>query len=135
MSKKQLQKDIRAFTEFVITEGSLNPKHLLAVAYDLIQLYKLRGARCGISDLKASIMECYSFRDSTSRENARSGLLWSEVYHGRAELGDSALSPHIVWDDCTTFFESISPSGYYFGSLEGDDACIGWFQYTKEVAQ
>ena len=133
MSKKQLQKDIRANGGFILSDGTCNLQHLLPKAHDLIVEYRLRGARHGIGDLLTSIRECFILKRPADAKRD----MWTEQYHGRAEPkqyrhGDIALDPTDVWCACVDFFDSIAPKGYYFGASAGDGACFGWFKYESE---
>ena len=38
-----------------------------------------------------------------------------------------------IWCDVFDYMNGIAPSGYYFGSHEGDGACIGFFQASPEL--
>jgi hypothetical protein len=139
VSKEQLQKDITGTNgAYVFSDGTLNPQHLLAKAYDLLVTYGIEEAKHGIGDLKTSILEVFkpdtdyygTMQDVIAGDNS----LFSCQYHSRCELieyrhGDIALDPHNVWDAAYSFFEGLAPAGYYFGSQEGDGACIGWFHH------
>lgn len=120
MSKKELQKAIREGENFIISEHTLNLEFLLAVAYDIMDDFRLR------TPLKRDILEVFE-REDKSRPNQLS----NEVYYGWAKLkeyrhGDIAFDPCMVWDDVCNYFDSIAPNGYYFGSHPGDGSCIGW---------
>lgn len=130
MSKKQLQRTICNDEGFIFSDGTLNLQHLLAKAYDLIFEYKLQLKDAWFS--KKEIIEHFvpSKEDSIVNPNES---LFLQQYYGEIELkeyrhGDIAISPYTTWDDICTFFERIAPTGFYFGSTEGDGACIGWFK-------
>jgi hypothetical protein len=144
MPKEQLRSDIMGSNgAYVISDGTLNPQHLLAKSYDLLVQWGIEDAKHGIGDLKTSILEVFkpntdyysTMQDAIAGDNS----LFTSQYHSRCELieyrhGDIALSPHDVWEACYSFFQNIAPDGYYFGSQEGDGACIGWFVYEDEDA-
>lgn len=140
LSKESLQTEITNTNgAFIFSDGTLNLQHLLSKAYDLLVAYNLQDAKHGIGDLKTSILECFKPLFDTTMEQAleRDNSLFACQYHGRCELleyrhGDIALSPHDVWEAAFSYFESLAPEGYYFGSQEGDGACIGWFHYDLE---
>lgn len=137
MSKVQLQKDIRNNGGFILSDGTCNLQHLLPKAYDLINTYNLRNGRCGIGDLKTSIIECFRNKENKQPNIGKtSNMMFLAQYYGEISLvdyrhGDIQLDPSHVWDDCENFFNSLAPNGYYFGSSEGDGACIGWFKYEE----
>lgn len=50
---------------------------------------------------------------------------------GRIELCSPGEEPGL-WEEVFEYFEELSPEGCYFGSLEGDGACIGWWKYPRD---
>lgn len=144
MAKEDLQREIvESDGAYIFSEGTLNTQHLLAKAYDQLVAYEIEDAPHGIGDLKSSILEVFTpSQDSgyVSMQEVldRSNGLFEAQYLGRCELivyrhGDIALDPSDVWEAAFSFFESVAPEGYYFGSHEGDSSCIGWFRYDGEV--
>lgn len=100
----------------VFSEGTLNLEHLLAKAYDFL---KKRGYE---GDLLGDILDCYEFDQEFSEKDS----LFTAQYYSWAKLKDEEKASW-VWEKVCDFFDSIAPEGYYFGTLEGDGACFGWF--------
>lgn len=123
MSKRDLQKDVRKEGGYILSDGTCNMKHLLPKAHDLILEYKIQS-----SDLLTLIRKCFS----CTRPYWLWCDMWTETYHGRIELKEDA-DANEVWNEVCDFFNSLAPAGYYFGSSEGDGACIGWFKYEEEA--
>lgn len=143
MAKELLQLEIgKSDGAFIFSDGTLNPTHLLPKVYDLLVAYDIEDAKHGIGDLKTSILEVFipdserfDSMDEVLLANGKS--LYNAQYYGCCKLidyrhGDIALSPSDVWSAAFDFFESLAPDGYYFGSQEGDGACIGWFTFREE---
>jgi hypothetical protein len=53
-------------------------------------------------------------------------------YYGRTELKDLESATEYYQDTVFNMLNEIAPEGYYYGSTEGDGACIGFFQYMEE---
>lgn len=127
MSKIDLQKDIRNNEGFILSEGTLKLDHLLAKAYDLMKTYNLRPNIYGYIQEK-SIFEEILDTYHTRRDNIQ-GSLFYEVFYGLEIPKEKEGYALMLWDDITSYFQKLSPSGYYFGESEGDGACLGWFKY------
>lgn len=107
MSVKDLQKNIWRKGGLVISEGTLRVEDLLDAAYSVMVDYNLR------TPLKQEIRGLFF-----------NGELMEE------RLGDAEY----IWnEDVFDYMNDIAPSGYYFGSHEGDGACIGFFQASPEL--
>ena len=131
MAKDWLQKEIVKKGGYILSDGTLNLEHLLPKAYDLLRKYaiKLPG------DLYAEILHCFEFKDGYKFNKQKPGLFEAQ-YHGHAKLKQTSAFQDVasyLWnEDLYNFFNSIAPEGYYFGSSEGDGACIGWFKFEEE---
>lgn len=124
MSKKELQNDIKRNNGYILSDGTLNLQHLLPKAYDLIITYNLRGYR----ELLAEIRSCFVIQEDTF--HTIDGGLFRLQYHGMASLEESLMErASDIWNESIfNVFNELTPNHYYFGSSEGDGACIGWFQ-------
>lgn len=133
MSKADLQKAIKENEGIILSDGTLNLEHLLSSAYDLIVSYNLKGnpnSHIQTKTIRNDILECFVIDGDFMKSNES---LWRKVYYSEAKINEKApYSPYDVWDDVESYFQSLAPDGYYFGSLEGDGACIGWFKYNEE---
>ena len=73
--------------------------------------------------LKKSIKNCFD------------GVPTSENYfYNRCKIIDQKLEEavYILNEDIFNLFNEIAPDGYYFGNIEGDGACFGFFKYEAE---
>lgn len=133
MSKKELQKTIKEHEGFILTNGTLNLEHLLASAYDLIVTYNLMGnpnSHIQAQTIRHDILDCFVIDGNFSKNK---DSLYEKVYYNDATINEKApYSPYDVWDDVANYFQSLAPKDYYFGSLEGDASCIGFFKYNEE---
>jgi len=133
MSKRDLQKAIKENEGFILSNGTLNLEHLLSSAYDTIVSYNLKGnpnSHIQTTTIRNDILECFVIDGDFMKSN---DSLYEKVYHGEANINEKApYSPYDVWDDVNSYFQSLAPDGYYFGSLEGNDSYIGWFKYNEE---
>lgn len=118
MTKEELQKEIVGKDGIILSDGTLNIQHLLPKAYDLIQAYKL-------SDALEKAIEAVFIGEAPT--------FYNQFY------GDTKLNPNkeeeanYLWnEDIFNLFNEITPDGFYFGSSEGDGACIGFFKYDEE---
>lgn len=134
MSKRDLQKDIRNGEGFVLSDGTLNVYHLLAKAHDLMVSYNLR-TKTALGDVRADVYHFFSFDRSFDHKVGYD--LWSYLYHGWARPYENpagvGYNAWDLWNDIESFLQQLAPKGYYFGSTEGDGACIGFFQYGEEI--
>ena len=123
MSKKSLQKTIKKHGGHILSSGTLNLQHLLPKVYDLITGYRIEGQQ----DILDTIRKCFGHPEPT----------FYNQYHGMAILAkwndEIYFEADYLWHETIfDFFNDISPKGFYFGSSEGDGACIGWFAYEGE---
>lgn len=129
MSIKQLKHDIRRNGGYILSDGTLNMQHLLPKAHDVLIAYNINAKQ-----LKQEIVECFTF-DTKSWKKVHAGSLFAAQYWGRAEIKkdfENDSNADYVWHDAVyNFFDNLSPNGYYFGSSEGDGACIGWFKLEQ----
>lgn len=126
MSKRDLQKDIRNNEEFILSEGTLNINHLLAKAYDLMVAYNLRPNIYGYIQSKSIYKE---IQETFNAPKSGTPSLMTDVYYGLAEIPrEKEEYAFMLWDDITSYFQELAPSGYYFGESEGNSSCIGWFR-------
>jgi hypothetical protein len=127
MSIKDLQKDIRKKQGYIFSDGTLNLTHLLPKAYDLLVSYNMR------TNLKQEIESVFT---ATEKANNKFEILPTFInqYYSHVEIPDNKMEDaSYLWnEDIFNYFNNISPSGYYFGSSEGDGACIGWFKSEEE---
>jgi hypothetical protein len=123
MGKLQLQKDIRKNQGVIFSDGTLNPQHLLPTLYDILVYYNIQA-----SQLKKDIETC--FRNTNNGSELKP--TFHNQYHGLVRLvyGNEFIQEALA--SCCDFFDSIAPANYYFGSSNGDSACIGFFKYEKE---
>jgi uncharacterized sporulation protein YeaH/YhbH (DUF444 family) len=127
MGIKQLQKDIRNSGGKILSTDTLNLNDLLTEAYDLICAYNLRTA------LKTDIESVF---ENTDKEDTKKLLpTVYNKYYGYVKIPDSKQEEaNYLWnEDIYNYFDNIAPKNYYFGSSEGDGACIGYFHYNKEI--
>lgn len=125
MAKTDLQKVIREHGGFILSDGTLNLEHLLPKAYDLINNYGIQAKQ-----LQDDILQCF-----TGEIENKQHSLYLKQYYSEIELReDNKEFQSEIWnEDIFNFFNNISPKGYYFGSSEGDGACIGWFAWEDET--
>jgi hypothetical protein len=118
MAIKQLQADIKKGEGYILSDGTLNLQHLLPKAYDLIKGYNLK------TNLKKDICSVLNHNDPT----------FYNQYYGNVKLeSNKEEEASYLWnEDIYNYLNNISPKGYYFGSSEGDGACIGFFRYNEE---
>lgn len=118
MTKEELQKEIVEKDGIILSDGTLNIQHLLPKAYDLIQAYNL----------------------SDELEKAIEGVFVGEAptfynqFYGQTILHESKREEaEYLWnEDIYNLFNNLATEGFYFGSSEGDGACIGFFKYDEE---
>lgn len=133
MSKVTLQKTIQKGQGYVLSSGTLNLEHLLSVAHDIIIKYRLDD-KVGGTSLRKLIRGCFiQVREAEDLDvYLKEGGLWELQYFGVVRLNTGRYevgqwTPQDIWEACISLFESVTPEGYYFGTLEGDGSCIGWF--------
>jgi hypothetical protein len=130
MSIKDLQKDIRKNEGYILSDGTLNLTHLLPKAYDLLVTYNMQSQTA--KDIKKAIEEVFINTDTDQTEKLLPTYI--NQYYSEIEIPDDKQEEaNYLWnEDIFNYFNSIAPNNYYFGSNEGDGACIGWFLMTDE---
>jgi len=133
MAIKDFQKTVRSFGGYVLSDGTCNLQHLLPKAFDLIRHYNLRGQAVRIAH---NIVTSFRFEEGYEFDPKHSGLFAAQ-YHGHATLiEDDFVCIEVnnwLWGESVCdFFNHIAPSGYYFGTSEGDGACYGWFKVEDD---
>lgn len=128
MSIKHLQKDIRKGEGYILSDGTLNLKHLLPKVYDLIITYNMQSKTA--KDIKAAIEELFINIDE--EETEKQLPIFANQYYNRIKFAeDKQEEISYIWNEnIFNYFNNISPNRYYFGHSEGDGACIGWFKYS-----
>ena len=121
MSIKQLQKDIRKNGGLIFSCDTLNLEHLLPKAYDFIKVYNLR------TDVADKIEVVF-----VGIEDEKAKPTFANLYHNGVTIRNKEEANYVWNEDVYNYFSHIAPRGYYFGSSEGDGACIGWFKEGKE---
>lgn len=131
MAIKDLQNKIIRNGGYILSDGTLNLQHLLPKAYDILINYELDDN----FELQNEILSCFELRIWSNQEFINKGFsLFVEQYHNDAKLkDDKQIEASDIWEeDINELFNNIAPDGFYFGSTEGDGACIGWFKYESE---
>lgn len=140
MSKKQLQQTIKKHGGYIFSDGTLNMLHLLTKAGDFITGWNLKispkSRHIKPQAIYANIVNCmHGDKETISKLKQKKTGLFYEQYYGNIELKpdhEQDYSAHYVWDDFESLAQQIAPDGYYFGTSEGDGACIGFFKYEGE---
>lgn len=117
MAHEKLQAIIQDNGGLIISDGTLNTQHLLTKAYDFIGALGL---------------------DEGLREEIRGVFVGDEPtfynqFYGKTRLNESKIEEaEYIWnEDVFDCLNGIAPEGYYFGSSEGDGACIGFFKWEE----
>ncbi len=100
MARRHLQLHVSVFEGMIVSTHTLRSEDLLRTFWNLADRW---GIRTGFQSDAYRLI----------------GSGWSE--QGEADS-------HDLVNDYFTFFDSIAPAGYYFGSNIGDGACFGFFQ-------
>jgi hypothetical protein len=116
MAKKDLQKLIRKHEGLILSDGTLKTESLLATAYDCIVDFNMR--------------EGELLKDIAKAINLKDGLVRAQTadYHGHLSITDEEEASYLWNEDVFNKFNELAPKGYYFGSSDGDGACIGFFK-------
>lgn len=125
-NKKDLQELIKQKGELIFSEGTLNLTHLLPAAYDLIVKFNLD------SNLEKDIEKVFT---NTDPEDDEKNLpTYHNQYYGYIEIpkDKEEEASYIFNEDIFDLFNDVAPEGFYFGNLEGDGACFGWFVVEDE---
>lgn len=118
MSKQALSQTIRKKGGLIISEGTLDTVSLLCTARDLLMSWGIRTQLTHMIDLAIGM----SLVDQTASH---------AYYYNRLKVHATPEELFHLWsEDVFNLFNEIAPKGYYFGSHEGDGACIGWFSST-----
>ena len=119
MNKEALQKEIIDKDGIILSDGTLNPQHLLTKAYDLIQAYNLG------DDLEKAIEGVFVGETPT----------FYNQFYGQTKLDENKreVADYLWNEDVCDRLNNVAPEGYYFGSTEGDGACIGFFKDENEL--
>lgn len=130
MGIKDLQKDIRKEGSYILSDGTLNLTHLLPKAYNLIISYNMQSKT--VKDIKKAIEEVFVNTDKEETEKLLPTFI--NQYYNRIEISeDKQEDANYLWNEnIFNYFNNIAPNKYYFGSSEGDGACIGWFKCEDE---
>lgn len=107
---KDLQRLIKDHEGLVFSTDTLKLDDLLADAHRLMTFYNLSPT------IRGDIEELFETEDN----------LFHRRLPGGSETAD--LASWIWGEDVCIYFDTISPPGYYYGSLEGDGACFGWWR-------
>lgn len=144
MSRKELQKNIVQNHGYIFSDGTLNLLHLLTKAGDLIDGYNLKAKitkywtpryRDFLKQFQPTEYANEYEPDIMHQLAKRKKSLYMAQYYGLIELipdGQVEYGHYHLWDDFESYMNNIAPSGYYFGSSDGDGACIGWFRYEGD---
>lgn len=119
MGKKHLQKIIRDGKGFILSTGTLNLEHLLPKAYDVIISYRIYS----LYPLAHKIAEVIKYKGGVPASTA--------CYYGYTEISNEEEAGYLWHEDVFNMFNELAPKGYYFGSQEGDGACIGWWDGSE----
>lgn len=119
MGKRDFQKDVRKNGGYILSDGTLNLKHLLPKAYDLMVAYRIR------TTLPEEILKVVKVEGDVGFAD-----LFLKQYYGEMTIPEeNEQDATYLWnEDVYNFFNELSPAGYYFGGSDGDGACIGWFK-------
>lgn len=133
-NKEDFQKEIIEKEGFLFSDGTLNNLHLLPKAYDIIKGYNMHIDSEKARTITEDILKC--FKGDVKPDQS----LYMQQYYSEIELKsyNEMMEEHewndndLWYEDIHNFFNEISPNGFYFGSCEGDGACIGWFKFENE---
>ena len=116
-TKKDLQELIIKKGGLIFSEGTLSLVHLLPAAYDLIVEFNLN------SNLEKDIKKVFSNTDTEPT--------YHNQYYGYITIPEDKEeeASYIFNED---IFNLMICAGIYFGNLEGDGACFGWFMIEEE---
>ena len=117
MSRKIFQEKVKRNVGYIFSEGTHDYEALLAKAYDFLCDFSIR------TDLRKEIGKALGVPEGKS----------AELLHFYNDLPDSDIEVlSSLWNEEVFYFlENLSPSGYYFGTQEGDGSCFGWFKVEE----
>ncbi|NLE05247.1 MAG: hypothetical protein GX638_10685 [Crenarchaeota archaeon] len=118
MSIEKFQDEIIQEEGIILSDGTLSLQHLLPKAYDLIEAYNLD------TNINKDIESVFEGDKPT----------FYNQFYGNSKLiqSKSEIASDIWNEDVYSLFNNLCPNGFYFGSSEGDGACIGFFKYDEE---
>lgn len=93
---------------FVVSDGTLNPFHLLESYFDILHRFHL---------------------EPSFKEEAKEIL--QKYFDGKEDEINMETVSELI-NDFYDYFNEVIPENFYFGSLEGDGACIGFFPLYQE---
>lgn len=105
----------------IISEGTHNIDHLLSAVYSHLTVNNLN------ETLRDKIREVFEGDEPFNRA----------VYQNRCHIPEDKqmVADYLFNEDVYQYFNLIAPDGYYFGTLEGDGACFGWFKSPEETLE
>lgn len=110
---RKVRKMIENSGGYIISEGTLKTKDLIASIYQFLVDNNLAGEEL-LEDIRNHfVLEPNAYNIYHSLSHIKEGMEDSAEFLLNEELYD--------------LMNDIAPDGYYFGSSEGDGACIGFF--------
>jgi hypothetical protein len=92
IGKKELHEDIQKYGGYILSDGTLNLKHLLPKAYDLLNHYEL-GA-----ELRADILACFKPAEDVEIDPRQSLFLYQ--YYSEVDLDEEKLEEaNYIWNE------------------------------------
>ena len=81
------------------------------------------------TNLIKDIEECFIATEKANNKFEAYPTFYNQ-YHSTVKIPDEKQEDaNYIWnEDLYNYFNSIAPEGHYFGSNEGDGACIGFFK-------
>lgn len=125
MSIKDLQRDIKKGEGYILSDGTLNYRHLIPKAYDIITRYNMQ------TELKNEIKKVFTNTDNEDT-TIYEPTFYNQYYNNIEISEENYEKAGWLWEDIFDYFNNISPKGYYFSSHEGDGSCFGWWKYEEE---
>lgn len=115
---------------YILSDGTLNMDHLLSKAHDVIKEFHMANEN---PQLIVNIYKVFSCDKEDLNAIYEHGLFFAQ-YYNMCKIKDELITEaDYIWnEDIYNLFQSVSPDGYYFGSSDGDGACIGWFKCESE---
>lgn len=108
-----IRDDIRAEGSLVVSVDTLDVGDLLASIYELLKSYD------ELYDLRDDILDVFNIEPNKV-----------SIYNGEAYIieGKEEEAEELLYEGCFTELQELCPEGYYFGSYEGNNSCIGFFE-------
>lgn len=107
----------------VVSTGTVHPEHLVIAFYDFLDRVGFLNKR-----LRRDVLSCFIFTVPYDENKSLSEYL----YYDEIELNDADKLMYCL-DALWNCLEDIAPDGYYFGALEGDASCIGYFNINSDM--